>query len=109
MVRDLRGKELSEGDVVLFTPEVKLTDAIVVGISAPMVQQDPNGQQVMCQRVSLVFQVNFFAAAQGGVVPVGVSDKADTEAAKKALELLTQIVQKMHSGSGGGNVVLMEN
>ena len=107
MVRDLRGKEISEGDVIVFTPEVKLTDAIVVDVSAPMVQQAPNGQQGMFQRVSALIQFNFVLPANGAL-PVAVIDKAGDENAVKALEMLRSLVAKVKSGSTGGSLINTE-
>ena len=108
MVRDLRGKEISEGDVVVFTPEVKLTDSIVVDVSAPMVQQAPDGRQGMFQRVAVLVQFNLITPANGSL-PCAVIDKAGSENADKALAMLRSLVEKMQSGSTGSSLVSTEN
>ena len=104
MLHDLRGKEISEGDVAAVGIQPTMVDAIVASVSPPMVQSGPMGQ-IMMQKMVVLIQYNFLVPAHGQV-PVLVIDKSDSEMAKKTVEMARRLVGKIDSGSGGGSVVL---
>ena len=104
MLRDIRGKNISEGDVLVFLTQPQMVDAIVQEITPPMVQQTPQGQ-VMLQKMRVLIQYDFMVAANTGA-PVAIIEKADSEVAQKAQESLKKLVEKMTVGAGGGSLVV---
>ena len=108
MLRDIRGNEVSEGDIIVCQAQQVMVDGIVAEIGAPMVQHGPQGQVVL-QKLQVIVMYNFVVPVPANQpVPLAVLEKSESEVAQKALAHLKAIVEKAGTGAGAGNVVVMQ-
>ncbi len=116
MLRDNRNKQIEEGDLLAFNPAIlsgqNLLDGVALSISAPMVNRTPQGELVTQQcRVAIIVNMNTMT---NGQLPVLILDKRDVEAAVKARQDLSDLVERLMKvaadgkGGGGGSIIVAE-